>query len=462
MMKIQAIFFISIVFSVIFTKPLSAQSIADSELLLAAANGDTRAAMLAIRRGANINCITEQGVTPLMYAAENGRTDLVKYLVNNGAVVSLTDEYEATALTAAVKFGHTEICAFLIEKGASVKVKDINGKGLLMYACIFGYWDIAELLIQNKAPSIPFKDGTTELHVAAYDGDTELISMLIAYKLNVNATDNQGFTPLHMSVQNGHLQATKLLLESGAGLNAQTKGGQTPLMLAVKGNHTEILQFLLENKADLTLKDNNGNTAGLVAQLTENKEIINTLKSFGNTAKGFPFIKSWAIGPSMRWSGNDFLLGFNVSMYEQSLSLRPSAGYLIRPYRARILHHISGNEYWQVRELKHELWTSLEYQKKIAESRRGKYSISAGAYASYTFGNYKGTLVKPEAKFHLAPQLGISYSKQYMYYAFEYQYLDYHKDFTENDSPHFMQIKLLIQIPLHKNLWDKREYNWLN
>jgi len=440
---------------------LNAQSVADVLLLEAAAEGDGHAAILALRIGADVNCKTEDLVTPLMYASESGNINLVKYLLEKGANTNDINYFGSTALSTAVRFGHTDICDLLLGYSPKLAQIDSNGKGLLMHACIYGYWDIAELLLINGVPMIPYTDGTTELHLAANDGDTALIRILLRYNAVLEATDTSGYTPLHMAAQNGHLPAVQLLCSLGANVNAVSKNGSTPLLLAVLGEHLTVAEYLLQNKANVTTEHNIGNSPMYIAQVKGNKDIENLLKQNGVKGTGFPFFTSWTIGPAMNFSRNDFLLGVTAGIFEQKLRLRGEVGYWIRPYRARVLYPIDLVTYWQMRELKQEVYTSLKYQLKITERSGTLHSLTFGGYASFTWGNFKGSLYKPENTFHIAPVIGIASQKRYFYSSIEYTYIDYHTSYSTNDSPHFVQLKLLVQIPRTHTLTEKRIYNWL-
>lgn len=109
--------------------------------------------------------------------------------------------YEETLLTAAVKHELFDVTRILLEKGADVSFRNLNDQ-------------------------IP-------LHIAALNGDTATINLLLKYKSNVQAKDDQGQTPLHLAVTNGNSVAVKSLINAGSNVNEPDKNGNTPLHYSV-------------------------------------------------------------------------------------------------------------------------------------------------------------------------------------------------------------------------------------
>jgi ankyrin repeat protein len=68
---------------------------------------------------------------------------------------------------------------------------------------------------------------------------------LLEAKADVNARDNSsGITVLWIAAWQGEVEVVKLLLEKGADVNAKRSGGETALEIAKAMEHTEIVQLL--------------------------------------------------------------------------------------------------------------------------------------------------------------------------------------------------------------------------
>jgi len=89
----------------------------------------------------------------------------------------------------------------------------------------------------------------TPLHVAAQQGKTETIKVLLEANATLEAQATGEVTPLHMAAFRGHVEAVKALVKANATLEAQDVGQRTPLQLAVHQDHTETIKVLVEAEA---------------------------------------------------------------------------------------------------------------------------------------------------------------------------------------------------------------------
>merc|ERR1739848_804221 len=99
-----------------------------------------------------------------------------------------------------------------------------------------GYTEIVNSLIKRGANLEPVTvDGVTPLHLAARDGHTEVVKMIINCpryrRANINAAENNGWNALHMAACNGHVDTVKTIIEYGANPRARTNDGYTALEL---------------------------------------------------------------------------------------------------------------------------------------------------------------------------------------------------------------------------------------
>lgn len=81
-----------------------------------------------IQHGAEINCSTLTGATPLHTAADNGNFDAIKILLIYGADVnSVYQSNGRTALHLAAFVGNLKCVKKLIKSGAGILLEDRNG-----------------------------------------------------------------------------------------------------------------------------------------------------------------------------------------------------------------------------------------------------------------------------------------------------------------------------------------------
>jgi ankyrin repeat protein len=91
----------------------------------------------------------------------------------------------------------------------------------------------------------------TPLHVAAEDGNAEVVQVLLAAGADPMAhSDLGGETPLHFAAQSGSVDAVTAMLDKGADPNVRSTSGQTPLMFAADYDRPEAVTALLRRGAD--------------------------------------------------------------------------------------------------------------------------------------------------------------------------------------------------------------------
>lgn len=96
---------------------------------------------------------------------------------------------------------------------------------------------------------------------AAKNGDNSIIKDYIQLgKADIETKDNNGQTALHLAAANGHTATVVLLLSNGANINAIDTNGCTPLHLSIDKTHYEVTISLIEKGADFNIKNKNGST----------------------------------------------------------------------------------------------------------------------------------------------------------------------------------------------------------
>ena len=285
-------------------------------LQVAVIEGNRRAVELLLRRGADPDAADTDGKTALHLAVGREHASIVALLVDHGASLFLPDgsgtmpieavlnaereTYEAalssssarrvdyndrTPLHYASEAGHISIVEHLLAVGASATVRDAAGSTPLDAALTntVGYENVrvAEILIGRDAPlprdegllffyrsvasrnwTSRFTDRATGLHIAASDGHTGIVRVLIERGADLDALDSFGRTALHNALMNGRLSAAELLLTAGAGASARDRDGNGVFHFAlVSATPREAMELLIAHRVNASLRNSAGDTA---------------------------------------------------------------------------------------------------------------------------------------------------------------------------------------------------------
>jgi hypothetical protein len=97
------------------------------------------------------------------------------------------------------------------------------------------------------------KNGRCAVHVAAEQGEKEILEILATDGADIDAKDGQGNTPLLLACMAGHMDLAKMLIAKGANINAQNEAGNTPLLTACRAGYLEdaLAKMLVEAGADV-------------------------------------------------------------------------------------------------------------------------------------------------------------------------------------------------------------------
>lgn len=171
----------------------------------------------------------------------------------------------------------TQTVAALIDRGMDVNSVDPAGNTLLHIAARNGNVQLLEFLLKNRAnPLVRNRVGDTALMLAAYNDKQEAAKFLIAKGADVN---NSGWTPLHYAVFAEKPEMVHLLLDKGAKPDLKAPNEQTALMLAAKVGNVALIDMLLKAGAKPELKDQHGETALDIAKKQGNPDAIRLLET---------------------------------------------------------------------------------------------------------------------------------------------------------------------------------------
>ncbi|KAI5621382.1 ankyrin repeat domain-containing protein 50 [Silurus asotus] len=219
-------------------------------LILAAQEGHCSTVRLLLDRKSPIDHRGYDGNSALSAAALQGHGEVVELLLRRGADTDVRDAEGRPLLYLLILEGCLDIATLLIEKGGvPLESKDAEGRTALHVAAWKGDLDGIELLLRHGAdPNALDLEGRPPLHSVAWRGHIGAGRLLLRSRgINVDlACKKQGATALSIAAQEGHTEIVAMLLENGAEPNLVDHYGRSPVKVAGKRGNFSIVR-LLEN-----------------------------------------------------------------------------------------------------------------------------------------------------------------------------------------------------------------------
>jgi ankyrin repeat protein len=129
-------------------------------------------------------------------------------------------------------------------------------------------------------------DGTSPLHIAAYNDDLEAVQTLVRSGADVKAANRYGVTPLELACTNGNARMVEVFLKAGADPNTKAPGGETALMTCARTGKVDAVKALLAAGADVQAKEaKRGQNALMWAAAEGNVETVEALIAAGSSVR---------------------------------------------------------------------------------------------------------------------------------------------------------------------------------
>ncbi|RDD41571.1 Transient receptor potential cation channel subfamily A member 1 [Trichoplax sp. H2] len=254
---------------------------------------------LLIEHGCQLSLAALDGSTALHLAAYRQDVRLVHLFLSKAnkrgksSLINCQDKDGKTILQIAVEMNNYEIAKLCLSYNADpnfrnsddFQTSDLNTvRSVLHVAAINGQIDLVELLLQHKMPiDTVDSTGRTAMHGAVIGKNVEMIDFLHAKGLYLDSICQHGLTPLLTAVKKGFADITNKLLELGANIKVLDKNQQTCLHYAIQHEDSSILQLLLKNGAKqlINCHDDEGNTPLLTSVHSKNSRAIEILLNNG-------------------------------------------------------------------------------------------------------------------------------------------------------------------------------------
>jgi len=428
------------------------------DLILAAEAGDKNMVLKLLNQGADVNTTTIDGVSPLMYASEKGYFDVSRILILNGAEINMQPSIGPPALIGAVRAGQYNLTELLINNGADISIKDDKGAQSLHYAAAYIFNDILDMLLFYRAnPNAPDNNGSTPLMAAVWANNEEAVDILIELGANPNIIDNQGFSNVHLAAQNGNDFLVELFSKNQSLLDKPNKEGWTPLATAIIFEHTNTTRLLINKGANINHPISYAENPLEIAISTKNDSIINLLKKKGAIRKWQPAFQMLSIGLNNKGNTDDYYLGVNLGLFERKYKFSVNAGYMIRPFKNRVLRKENEKLYYQFWERRSILYLGIEKQFSLTNRKNNEFGILLGARANYSFGKYFGSTKELDSDVTYEPQLGAYIKGKRTYFYLCYSYLDLK---LPEFSSHFIELGLSYAFSFRDDSHKLKQFKW--
>lgn len=150
----------------------------------------------------------------LFIAAERGQLPLVLYLLDEGVDIDQRSIDGRTALYYASRVGNHGVVTALLERGADPLIADLNGSTPLIIATHFGHVRVVEALLAHGCGDVnhrTFAGGMSALHVACWEGNVNVVRLLLEAGGDLTSVDEDGRTPLDLAVLQESARVVQLL-----------------------------------------------------------------------------------------------------------------------------------------------------------------------------------------------------------------------------------------------------------
>ncbi|XP_069477814.1 serine/threonine-protein phosphatase 6 regulatory ankyrin repeat subunit B-like isoform X2 [Ambystoma mexicanum] len=242
-----------------------------------------------------VACVNQEnkpGETPLHLAAAV-KKNAIHMEAEDVKIISMLMEFEAdieatttlaieTPLHYCARVGNSDVLLEMLEHISPHRMQQVinkqakNGWSPLLVAAEQGHTEVVKILLQNHARVDVFDEhGKAALHLAAENGHDQIADILLWHKAFVNAKTKLGLTPLHLSAQNGFNHLVKLLVETHlASIDAMSLTQQTPLHMSALKGQLDVCNSLLNMKADGNATDIQGQTPLHLAAENDHSEVV--------------------------------------------------------------------------------------------------------------------------------------------------------------------------------------------
>ena len=184
---------------------------------------------LLLELGANTDCETSYGESPLSVSSNFGRFDAVEVLLNAGVDPSPLGWND---LMKAVALGTCEEVRRQLASGLSITDSDCWERTPWLLASVVGSVEKAKLL-QTAGANLNDRKrgGSTALAICAENGNSKMLAWLLEAGIDIEAVDGADNTTLMLAAQTDDAECVRVLLDAGANSSSRNEYGETAISM---------------------------------------------------------------------------------------------------------------------------------------------------------------------------------------------------------------------------------------
>ncbi|ETN78900.1 ankyrin repeat protein [Necator americanus] len=233
-------------------------------------SGPSHFAMTAQNHFDQLNCVSENGYTPLMCAVADGNWTSTVTLLSLGAQRDAADANGNTLLHMAAERGHVMILeGLLMFLGNEVNRPNSDGNTPMHLAARGQHAACLDRLLNTNHlhSNIQNANGDSPMHIVCGlpESPTKIamVGRLLANaRLNLHLYNEDELTPVHIAISKDCYKTMELIMQSRPQqLNADTGNGFSPLLLAAFYGRRKCTESLIELNADVCRFSKLGRTA---------------------------------------------------------------------------------------------------------------------------------------------------------------------------------------------------------
>lgn len=186
-----------------------------------------------------LNRPTSQAISPLLLACYYHKDQVIKTILKHLTAITI---HEACAVGLA-----QDVEKMLAQKPQIINEYASHGFTPLGIAAHFGKEEVLRILLRHRAdPNLFSQNGhhVYPLHASLTAKFNTISKMLVEAGAQVNAVQKDQITPLHLAAQQGNIDMIILLLENGADIHSKTSMGLSAADLALEKGFKEIATIL--------------------------------------------------------------------------------------------------------------------------------------------------------------------------------------------------------------------------